>query len=66
MTNDELAQEIGVRLIKDPKICSWRWQQLVSVAQLMKLCAKVNGFACETMTADAVPTSPSNPEIPDL
>jgi hypothetical protein len=25
---------------------------------------KVNGFAYETMTGDAVPTSPSNPKIP--
>jgi hypothetical protein len=46
-------------LIQDSR----RWQHLVIVAQLMELSTKVNGFAYETTTGDAVPTSPSNPQI---
>jgi hypothetical protein len=64
MTKDELVQEIGTMLIQDSNISSWRWQHLVIVAQLMELSTKVNGFAYETTTGDAVPTSPSNPKIP--
>jgi len=64
MTKDELVHEIGAMLIQDSKISSRRWHHLVIVAQLIELSTKVNGFAYETTSGDAVPTSPSNPKIP--
>jgi hypothetical protein len=64
MTKDEIVHEIGEMLIQDCKICSRRWQHLVIVAQLTELSTKVNGFAYEATTGDAVPSSPSNAKIP--
>ena len=63
-TRDDLVHEIGAMLLQDPKISSRSWQHLVIVAQLRDLSTKVNGFAYQN-TGEAVPTSPSNPKVPD-
>jgi hypothetical protein len=64
MDNDDLVQEIGSLLIRDPKISSRPWKDLAMVAQIMPGTTKVNGFAYQE-GGKAVPASPGDFDVLD-
>ncbi len=63
MDKDELIQEIGARLLRDPTISLDPWEHLAMVAQVDRGSTQVNGFAY-LADGKAQITSPSDSRVP--
>ncbi len=64
MNRDDLVQDIGALLVRDPQISSQPWEDLVIVAQITRSSTKANGFAYSA-SGDATPTGPGNLDVLD-
>ena len=64
MNRDDLVQEIGALLIRDPQISAQPWEHLVLVAHVTRTSTKVSGFAY-TASGEPIPTGPRNLDVLD-
>ena len=64
MNRDDLVQDIGALLVRDPHISSQPWEDLVIVAQITPSSTKVNGFAYSA-SGKSTPTGPRNLDVID-
>ena len=64
MDKDDLVQDIGAMLVRDPQITSQPWEDIAIVAQVTPSSTKVNGFAY-LASGDSIPIGPRNLDVLD-